>query len=144
MRFWDSSALLPLFVEEPHSADVQALVRDDPSMIVWWASHVECGSAVHRLRRQGALTTAESARLLERLGEAMEAAEVVQPGQDLAKIALRLLASHPLRAADALQLAAALVWARDRPNGRGIVCLDERLASAALLEGFTVLPSPGH
>ncbi len=144
MRFWDSSALLPLFVEEPHSADVQALVRDDPSMIVWWASHVECGSAVHRLRRQGALTTAESARLLERLGEAMEAAEVVQPGQDLAKIALRLLASHPLRAADALQLAAALVWARDRPDGRGIVCLDERLASAALLEGFTVLPSPGH
>lgn len=66
----------------------------------------------------------------------------MQP-EELATIALRLLASHPLRAADALQLAAALVWARGQPGGHEIVCLDDRLASAALLEGFTVLPSPG-
>jgi predicted nucleic acid-binding protein len=144
MRFWDSSALLPLFVDEPHSAAVEALVHEDPSMVVWWGSRVECGSAVHRLRREGALTTAESARLLARLGEALDAAEVVQPGEELAAIALRLLASHPLRAADALQLAAALAWARGRPSGHEVVCLDDRLASAALLEGFAVLPSPGQ
>jgi predicted nucleic acid-binding protein len=143
LRFWDSSALLPLFVAKPHSVAVEALIREDPSMIVWWASRVECGSAVHRLRREGTLTTAESAQLLARLGEAIDAAEVVQPGEELATVALRLLASHPLRAADALQLAAALVWARERPGGHEIVCLDDRLASAALLEGFTVLPSPG-
>jgi predicted nucleic acid-binding protein len=132
---------LPLFVAEPHSAAVKALMDDDPAMIVWWAAHVECGSAVHRLRREGALTTAESARLLARLGEAIEAAEVVQPGEDLAATALRLLASHPLRAADALQLAAALVWAHGRPAGHEMTCLDERLAAAAMLEGFTVLPA---
>ena len=62
MRFWDSSALLPLFVDEPHSDGVRALIREDPSMIAWWGSRVECGSAVHRLRREGALTTAESAQ----------------------------------------------------------------------------------
>jgi uncharacterized protein len=144
LRFWDSSALLPVFVAEPHSAAVGALIREDPSMIVWWASRVECGSAVHRLRREGALTTAESARLLSRIGEALEAAEVVQPGEELTTSALRLLASHPLRAADALQLAAALVWARGRAAGHEFICLDDRLASAALLEGFSVLPSPGQ
>lgn len=144
MRFWDSSALLPLFVAEPHSEGVRALLGEDPSMIVWWASRVECGSAVHRLRREGALTTTEGARLLARLGEVIEAVEVVQPGDELATVALRLLASHPLRAADALQLAAALTWARGRPGGHEIVCLDDRLASAALLEGFAVLPVPGQ
>ena len=142
MRFWDSSALLPLFVDEPHSDGARALISEDPAMIAWWGARVECGSAVHRLRREGVLTTAESARLLARLVETLDAAEVVQPGEELAATALRLLASHPLRAADALQLAAALVWARGRPSGHEVVCLDDRLASAALLEGFTVLPSP--
>jgi len=144
MRFWDSSAILPLFVAEPHSEGVRALISEDPSMIVWWSSRVECGSAVHHLRREGALTTAEGARLLARLGEVIDAADVVQPGDELAAVALRLLASHPLRAADALQLAAALVWARGRPSGHAIVCLDDRLASASLLEGFAVLPPPGE
>ena len=140
MRFWDSSALVPLFVQESHSPAMRALVATDDAMIVWWGSRVECGSAVHRLRRDGVLGLAESAQLLSRLGEALDAADVVQAGEELAATALRLLASHPLRAADALQLAAALVWARGRPTGREFVALDERLRTAATLEGFTVLP----
>ena len=77
--------------------------------------------------------------VLDRDGyEAMAAADVVLPGEELAATALRLLASHPLRAADALQLAAALVWARGRPAGHELVSLDERLRTAATLEGFTV------
>lgn len=142
MRFWDSSALLPLFVRETHSPAVEALVADDPAMIVCWTALVECGSAVHRLRREGAFAPAAAAQLLTRLTTALDAAEVVQPGEELSATALRLLATHPLRAADALQLAAALVWARGRPDGRQFVCLDERLGTAALLEGFTVVPSP--
>jgi predicted nucleic acid-binding protein len=106
-------------------------------MIVWWASQVECGSAVHRLRREGALSTEDAAELLERLSVALDAADVVQPTDEVAALGLRLLASHPLRAADALQLAAALVWARGRPRGHALVTFDERLRQAALLEGFS-------
>ncbi len=141
MRFWDSSALIPLFVREAHSPALERLVAEDAGMIVWWASHVECGSAVQRLRREGAFTPAEAAGLLGRLGEVLDAAEVVQPGDDLAATALRLLSTHPLRAADALQLAAALMWARGKPAGRELVCLDERLRTAATLEGFSVVPA---
>jgi len=43
MRFWDSSALVPLFVLEERSPILEALVADDPDMVVWWASPVECG-----------------------------------------------------------------------------------------------------
>lgn len=140
MRFWDSSSLLPLFVREAHSPVIEALVADDPDMMVWWASPVECASAVHRLRREGVFTPADTAQVLAVIAGALDAATVVQPGVELCATALRLLATHPLRAADALQLAAALLWARNRPSGRDFICLDERLRTAAILEGFVVLP----
>ena len=140
MRFWDSSALLPLFVREAHSPGLEALTADDPDMIVWWASPVECASAVHRLRREDVFTPAEAAKVLAGLATALDAANVVQPGDDLCARALRLLGVHPLRAADALQLAAALLWTREKPHGRDFVCLDARLRTAATLEGFVVLP----
>jgi predicted nucleic acid-binding protein len=86
------------------------------------------------------LTPAETAQVLAMLAGALDAANVVQPGVELCASAMRLLAAHPLRAADALQLAAAMLWARDKPGGRDFVCLDERLRTAAILEGFAVLP----
>jgi len=140
VRFWDSSALIPLFVRETHSPGLESLAADDPDMMVWWASPVECGSAVHRLRREGVFTTTEAAQVLAGLAGALDAANVVQPGDELCARALRLLGVHPLRAADALQLAAALLWAREKPAGRDFICLDERLRTAAVLEGFAVLP----
>ena len=140
MRFWDSSALIPLFVREGHSPLMEALVTADPDMIVWWASPVECASAMHRLRREGVFTPAEAAQVLAKLTAALDAANVVQPGDALCAKALRLLGAHPLRVADALQLAAALLWTREMPGGKDFVCLDERLRTAAILEGFAVLP----
>ena len=141
MRFWDSSALVPLAVAETHSVALTALAAEDPEMIVWWGSYVECGSAVHRLRREGAFGAAEALGLLATLSALVGAANVVQPGEELSLSALRLLAAHPLRAADALQLAAATIWARGRPAGHVFVSLDERLRTAALLESFTVVPA---
>jgi predicted nucleic acid-binding protein len=140
VRFWDSSALIPLVVREVRAPLVEALVADDPDMMVWWASPVECGSAVHRLRREGAFTPTEAGHVLAGLTAVLDAANAVQPGDEVCAKALRLLGVHPLRAADALQLAAALLWSRDRPIGRDFVCLDERLRVAAAIEGFRVLP----
>ena len=140
MKFWDSSALLPLVVSEGHSPFVQALAGADPDMMVWWTSQVECASAVHRLRREEVLTPAAAALVLARLTIAFDAANTVLPGEAVAAKAFRVLAAHALRAADALQLAAALVWARDAPTGRDFVCLDDQLRTAAAVEGFRVLP----
>jgi hypothetical protein len=52
----------------------------------------------------------------------------------------RLLGVHSLRAADAFQLAAALVWSRGQTPAHAIVSLDERLRLAAAREGFRILP----
>jgi hypothetical protein len=58
----------------------------------------------------------------------------------LCDVALRLLRNHPLRAADALQLAAALIASEETPQTLEFICLDDRLALAARREGFTVIP----
>jgi len=140
MSFWDSSALLPLVVNEPASAVARRLVKARGLPVVWWGSLVECVSALERRFRAGQLKhdeRRESGRLLTELAGAWSE---VQPSQSLRERALRLLSSHNLRAADALQLAAALIWAEERPAGRVFVSLDERLRQAARQDGFMVLP----
>ena len=98
---------------------------------------MECGSAIARLHREGLLTAREdsAARALLRL--LRESWYEIQPGDAVREQALRVLRLHPLRAADALQLAAALEWAGSPPEG-AFVAFDERLQSAARREGFIV------
>jgi hypothetical protein len=49
-----------------------------------------------------------------------------------------------LRAADAMQLGAALEWAEGRPTGRLLMTLDAQLGRAAAREGFRVIPESGE
>lgn len=141
MRFWDSSALVPLLLEEPSSSVARSLLRDDRAIVAWRLSGTEVVSALWRRRRGGEID--EKARLaaeaglssLERIWTTVEDAAHVD------RRARRLLALHPLRAADALQLAAALVACDERPHALPFVTLDDRLAEAARREGFAVLPS---
>ena len=145
MRFWDASALLPLCFDEGRSADVDQLVREDPRMTVWWATPVECASAIARRRREGALSAADQDSAFEVLDRLSSAWFEIQPGQLVRSYAFRVLRVHQLRAADALQLAAALVGAGTPATGPAsvaeLVTLDGRLAEAARLEGLSVLPA---
>jgi uncharacterized protein len=142
VRFWDSSAIVPLLVLEASSEAVMASYELDPELIVWWASEVECVSALARLEREGSLTASsmgEGVRRLERLGESWRE---IQPVVTVRQVAIRLLRVHPLRTADAFQLAAAIVATDRRPGTLPFVTLDGRLAQAAEREGFSI-QSPG-
>ena len=140
MRFWDSSAVMPLLVPEPTSERIESILRSDPEVVLWWATPVECASALARLQREGNLTALGLRRAQALLESLREQAYEVQPVEEVRARAQRLLAVHRLRAADSLQLAAALVWCRERPQGVYFVCLDDRLRLAALLEGFSTEP----
>ncbi|MDA8204392.1 MAG: type II toxin-antitoxin system VapC family toxin [Chloroflexi bacterium] len=139
MRFWDSSALVPLLVGEPTTAAVIAELERDPALVVWWATQPECVSALARLEREGALAAPGMTDALGRLGTLAAAWHEVQPIALVRQTAIRLLRVHSLRAADAQQLAAAIVAAEDAPGALPFVTLDERLASAADREGFAVV-----
>jgi predicted nucleic acid-binding protein len=139
MKFWDASAIVPLLMTESTSSDVQALVAKDPTMLVWWASEVECASAIARLERDGAIDESAAAQAFDRLRQCASGWHEVDPSDTIREAAVRFLRVHPLRAADALQLAAAFIAAERRPSSLEVVTLDERLAGAARKEGFVLI-----
>ena len=140
MRFWDSSALVPLVLDEPRSDEMRRLVRQDADVIVWMLSSVEVLSALARLERS-------SDGLEDLLGGARrDALERIRQCHSVTLVdavrqrAERLVSVHALTAAEALQLAAALVAAREQPDALEFVTLDKVLGRAARLEGFRVVP----
>jgi uncharacterized protein len=139
MRFWDASAIVPLVIAEESTKGLQKLAAADPAMLVWWASSVECASAIARLERDGALEPRSANEAIDRLNRLAEGWHEVDASDAVRDAALRFLRVHPLRGADALQLAAAFVAAERRPSALHVVTLDERLATAGRKEGFTVI-----
>ena len=142
MRFWDASAVVALLVAESTTTAMMSLATTNPEMLVWWATEVECASAVARLERDGALREPAAAEAFDRLRQLALSWHEVEPGDAVREAAVRLLRVHPLRAADALQLAAAFVASEGRPSSLALITLDDRLASAARREGFTVVGLP--
>ena len=140
MKFWDSSAIIPLCLKEQMSETVKRLIKSDEDIVVWWATRVECLSALSRRRREGVLGNNSELKAKAILSALSEEWSEVQPSEPVRQRAERLLAVHPLRAADAFQLAAALLWAQENPQGLEIVCLDQNLREAGHKEGFTLLP----
>jgi uncharacterized protein len=138
MMFWDSSALVTLILEQPRSAHARSLAKVDAEMIVWWASAVECASAIARIHREGFLNGVEERNARAMLAELSASWFEIQPGASLRDQAMRLLRIHPLRAADAMQLAAALEWSGTSASGN-FVTFDDRLRDAAEREGFTTV-----
>ena len=140
MKFWDTSALVPLVVDEAATEPARRLLSEDPAVIVWMLSGVELLSALARLgRTSSGLDDLLPALRHDVLTQFTRWATVTDV-DGVRRRAERLVGVHPLAAADAMQLGAALVAASDRPETLEFVTLDRPLARAAQLEGFRVLP----
>ena len=136
MKFWDSSALIPLLVPEVMSRSIQKLFDGDPIIVAWWVTEIECTSAIARHQRLGQLREELAAEAFGRLSALRAGWHEVEPSEEIRESAKRLLRVHDLRTADALQLAAAFFVAEARPSTLEFLSLDERLLSAARREGF--------
>jgi predicted nucleic acid-binding protein len=138
VRFWDSSAIVPLLLEEPARERLLAMLESDPVMVAWWATPVELVSTLSRRERDGGISLEDVTASIERLRSLERAWHTVLPSDAIRSRAQRLLRVHPLRAADGLQLAAALSIAGDEPASLAFVSLDQRLSDAARREGLLV------
>jgi len=141
VRFWDSSAVVPLLVPELASERLRRLHASDPVVIAWWGAEVECVSAVARAERVGRLSATCAVEGLRRLVALRRGWHEIEPSEEVREAAKRLLRVHDLRAADSLHLAAAFVAAETRPSSLEFVCLDDRLRLAAGREGFAAVPT---
>jgi predicted nucleic acid-binding protein len=138
MKFWDASAVVPLLVAQRHSRYLQSILAQDSLMLVWWTTEVECVSALARLERESS-PAPPMGSAFGRLKQFAASWQEIDPSDEVRETAGRFLRVHPLRAADALQLAAAFVAAGRRPSSLDMIVLDERLSAAAQKEGFAVI-----
>ena len=140
MAFWDSSAVVPLCCAQSGTAQGRRLFADLGRIVAWWGTPVEARSAFARLAREGDLTSMQRATAIKLLDQLRRSWDEILPTEAVRVIAESLPDDYSLRAGDAWQLAAALVWCRERPRRRPFVCLDKRLAKAAADMGFMVHP----
>jgi predicted nucleic acid-binding protein len=138
IAFWDTSALVPLCCLDRHSSKARAFSRHYPRMVAWWGSRVEIRSALSRLFREKNLNAEEFQQALKLAARIINRYSVILPSEQLAELADDCLSRYPLRAADALQLSAALIWCRQKPIGRTLITFDPGLAEAAAMVGFDV------
>ena len=137
--FWDTSAIVPLCCFQSRISHAARAARTYARQVTWWATCVEALSSFNRLHREENLTTEGKQQALARLAFLRKRWNEIQPTDEVCNTAERLLSTHKLRAADALQLAAALAWCRHQPRGRYFIGADGDLATAAEAEGFTTI-----
>lgn len=136
MKFWDSSALVPLLVTEATSELRKHQYDADPWAVVSFGTLVEIESSLVRRQREGLLPAEVERAARNRFTEITKQWTEVIPTAEVRARAVRLLRVHQLRAADAFQLAAALVFCREQPPNLPFITADQRLRDAAGLEGF--------
>lgn len=135
--FWDSSALIPLCILQTQTAGAKALYKRF-GIVVWWATPVEIVSGLTRLQRMGEIDRNHFSIGKQRAQDLSNIWDSLEPSSTTLTQACSLLEAHPLRAADALQLAAALENCEHIPVGNVFVTADLRQAEAARLCGFSV------
>jgi hypothetical protein len=136
--FWDASALAHVCVPGQITRPARELVRTDV-IAVWWSTSLEVRSVLNRVRREGTISSAAVRASWERASGLLSACIMIPPTDAVKELAYAQLDRFPLKASDALQLAAALVWCKQNPRGRWFVCNDRKLLTAAVASGFEVL-----
>ena len=139
MRYWDASALVPLIVAEADSDLVRGWLSDDDHIVTWVWTRTEITGAIERRTREGSISRLRRREVLDRLGALADTWDEVTEVLAVRARADALLARHPLRAADAGQLGAALLVQEQLAGSLTFACRDQRLVSAADLEGLRVL-----
>lgn len=131
---------MPLMLDESATAVADALLREGGEIAVWWGTWTECAIAISRTRRDGRTDAEGESNARSILDLLTETWFEIEPSLELRLLASLVSRDYPLKAADALQLAAALRWCEGDTEGSSFVYLDDQLRRAASEEGFDVLP----
>ena len=129
-----------MIVAEPDSEPVRARLSEDGHVVTWVWTRTEITSAIERRAREGSLSRQQRHEALERLHAFAASWDEVTEMLAVRARGDALLARHPLRAADAGQLGAALLVQEECAGTLTFVCLDRRLSLAAERESLRVAP----
>lgn len=139
LAFWDTSAIIPLYCAQVASRESRQIRRNFNGLVVWWGTHVEVHSGLNRLFREKVITGIQLTASLSKWERVRSSSRLIQPDEYVLRLAVSLTDDCGLRALDAFQLAAGLVWCREKPRNRPFVCADKRLSDAASGVGFDTI-----
>jgi hypothetical protein len=138
IAYLDTCALVKLYVKEPGSAAVRAACDRSEALATSRLSYVEAHAAAARRAREGDLSQKAKARFAENWERDWQNYAIVEVSEVVCRLAVELAGRHPLRAADAVQLASALFLRESARQSILFLCFDERLVAAAQAEGLAV------
>lgn len=137
MRYYDTSALVKQYLQEAGSKLVLELLKSGEKVYTASLTYAETHAAFSRRTCEGRLTRETTKRLALRFDKDWESYDIVVLSENVFRLARQMLYRHPLRSADAIHLASALLLARTSPRSSwSFVCADGRLCDAAKSEGF--------
>jgi uncharacterized protein len=137
VRYYDTSALVKQYLQEAGSKLVLELLKSGEKVYTASLTYAETHAAFSRRTREGRLTRETTKRLARRFDKDWESYDIVVLSENVFRLARQMLYRHPLRSADAIHLASALLLARTSPRSSwSFVCADGRLCDAAKSEGF--------
>lgn len=139
VAFFDTSAIIPLYCNQVMSIKSRKVRRQFKMPVFWWGTRVEVNSGLDRLLRDAILTRSQLKIALQKWEKFYSQAHIIKPEDNILEIASTLPSAHNLRALDSFQLAAALVWCKEKPKNRPFICADRRLGEAARDAGFDVV-----
>ncbi len=136
--FFDSSAIIPVLLQQTFSTQARRLLRKYQKPVLAWTTPIEVQSALSRLYREGYLNDKGYQAAVDRFSNIEDNRLEVLPTAKLRDLAKEMLRSYDVRAADAIQLASALLWCNEKSKGKPFITFDARLAEAATKAGFAV------
>ena len=145
--YFDTSALLKLYIEEQGTEEVLRLVEGPTphNVAIVGTTILECRSAIRRRERSGEISTLDADLAIDRIENDALSRYFVQPlTEAVFSEARRLIDIRPLKALDALQLAGCLSIRTSVALPMTFICADTRLCDAAIQEGVeTINPLDG-
>lgn len=135
----ESSALLAWLLGQERADEVRAVLDAATAVVVSELTHIECARAIHRAVALGALTAERGSALRGVYSSAADTWDRLAIGDRVVARAAEPFPVEPVRALDAIHLAAALV-ARAQWRSLAVLSFDERVRANAAALGLTVLP----
>lgn len=136
--YFDTSALVKLCVLETGTPLAVALWEGGDQLVTSRIADLEVRSVLAAAERIGRIDAAPASKARARWDELWPGLAKVEVTPELTAHAGELADRRPLRAADAIHLASALLF---KDVETLVAAWDRRLANAARAEGLTVLPS---
>ena len=137
MIYFDTSALIKIFILEKGSEDAQRLSQNHFPLATAAIAYAEIYSGVNRRKREGYLSAHQYTRMSRRFDEYWTTAIHVELTQEVLTLAKGLLEKHPLRASDAIHLASALILQKGIREPLPFAAADSRLLDTASAEHLT-------